>query len=392
MLIFHEGLPRSGKSYSACVDHIIPALKSGRRVYCCIAGVDYQKFADVCNLELEECKALLIQLKPDDLNAQGLPLLWDKFPSGKMVQSDYDGEIAGSMLQDSLLIIDEIQNLYQPGRTALPEGVMRFIAEHGHYGMDVVIMSQSWSSVHKGWRARVQRKYIFTKLTAVGMDHKFKTEAWEAVAPEKFEKISSEVKKYDPLYFGLYRSHVDGTKNTANLQDDRINIFKGSFFRFGVPGFAVVFALAVMFISHFFTSGITPKKVKPPIVQAKQTEQVMASVQPDSSKLLAKKPIDEPKLPPPPIDYFDALARSGKIRLSGYIKIPGREYNIVEVVDKAGHDSEIFYSDHLQAMGWKVERFVYGVVVSQGATRYVARSWPRNPWGKITRDQSMALQ
>ncbi|MGL6388160.1 zonular occludens toxin domain-containing protein [Aeromonas hydrophila] len=32
MLIFHEGLPGSGKSYEALVSHIIPRLKDGRTV------------------------------------------------------------------------------------------------------------------------------------------------------------------------------------------------------------------------------------------------------------------------------------------------------------------------------------------------------------------------
>lgn len=388
MLIFHEGLPRSGKSYSACVDHIIPALKAGKRVYCCIAGLNIQKFADLCNIEIEQCKAQLIQLKPDDVNAENLPLLWDKFPSGKMVASDYHGEIQGSLLQDSLLIIDEIQNLYQPGRTALPDGVIRFIAEHGHYGMDIVILSQSWSSVHKGWRVRVQRKYMFTKLTAVGMENKFKTEVWEAISPEKFQKITAEVKKYDPLYFGLYRSHVGGTTNTGNLQDDRVNIFNGKIFRLALPAFAFVFVLAILFLRNIFTNPEAMVKQKPPQVETQQTVKKDEPKPQQTSKEEKKEEAKEQ----PPLDYFDSMARAGKIRLSGYVKTPDKEFGIVEVVDNAGHDQDTFRSDELIGMGWTVKRVSYGLLITQGKTVHVARSWARNPWGKVTRDQSMALR
>jgi zona occludens toxin len=199
VLIFHEGLPRSGKSYSACVDYIIEALKSGRRVFACIAGLDHQKFADVCNMDIEDVKALLIQLKPSDVGPGALRNLWGKFPSGQKVQSDYGDEIDGSLLQDSLLVIDEIQNLYPSKRQKLEDLDMQFIAEHGHYGMDILIMSQSFKDVHPAWRRRIQRMSKFTKLTAVGMDQKFKWEIYEGQGSEQFQKISSGVKTYDPL-------------------------------------------------------------------------------------------------------------------------------------------------------------------------------------------------
>lgn len=390
MLIFHEGLPRSGKSYSACVDHIIPALKSGKRVYVCIAGINHQKFADICNMELEDCKRLLTMLKPEDLDAENLPKLWDRFSSGQKVQSDYHGEIDGSLLQDSLLVFDEIQNIYPPGRQNLPDGVMKFIAEHGHYGMDIVIMSQAWSSVHKAWRVRVQRKFVFVKQTAIGRDNSFKTEAWESISPEKFQKISSASRKYDPLYFGLYRSHVDGTQNTANLQDDRINIFKGAAFKFGVPAFALVLFIAVLTLRSFLDNPNAMHKQPAAQVQTKPVEKV-AQKEPEKPKEEPKPQKVEKPETPPPIDYFDELVRAGRIRLAGHIKTPTREYAIIEVVDHGGHDSDNFDTDQLKQMGWIVTFTDYGVMISQKGTRHLARSWPRDPWGKISKDQTMAL-
>lgn len=43
MIIFHEGLPGSGKSYEALVKHIIPSLEKGRKVYARLNGFNYEK-------------------------------------------------------------------------------------------------------------------------------------------------------------------------------------------------------------------------------------------------------------------------------------------------------------------------------------------------------------
>lgn len=50
MLIFHEGLPGSGKSFEACVKHIVPALQKGRKVFAYIEGLNHEKFSEVFEL------------------------------------------------------------------------------------------------------------------------------------------------------------------------------------------------------------------------------------------------------------------------------------------------------------------------------------------------------
>ena len=50
MLVFNEGVPRSGKSYDAVLSHILPALKSGRVVYARVNGLNPDKIADYLGL------------------------------------------------------------------------------------------------------------------------------------------------------------------------------------------------------------------------------------------------------------------------------------------------------------------------------------------------------
>ena len=60
MIVFHEGLPGSGKSYEACVMHIIPALKAGRDVLTNINGINHKKFAELTGIPLPIVQKQLI--------------------------------------------------------------------------------------------------------------------------------------------------------------------------------------------------------------------------------------------------------------------------------------------------------------------------------------------
>jgi zona occludens toxin len=57
MLLFNEGLPRSGKSYSAMVDRIIPALKDGRAVFAHLDGLNHEKIAEASGVSLERVQS-----------------------------------------------------------------------------------------------------------------------------------------------------------------------------------------------------------------------------------------------------------------------------------------------------------------------------------------------
>jgi zona occludens toxin len=67
MIIFHEGLPGSGKSYEAAINQIIPALKNGRPVYAYIEGLNHQKFSEVTGLPLERVTSLLHQVTKEEV-------------------------------------------------------------------------------------------------------------------------------------------------------------------------------------------------------------------------------------------------------------------------------------------------------------------------------------
>ncbi|KAB1128555.1 zonular occludens toxin, partial [Escherichia coli] len=62
MFVFHEGLPRSGKSYEAMVKRIIPALLKGRKVYARLNGINHEKVAEASGLSVERVRELLFEI------------------------------------------------------------------------------------------------------------------------------------------------------------------------------------------------------------------------------------------------------------------------------------------------------------------------------------------
>lgn len=276
MLIFHEGLPRSGKSYAACKDHIVSSLLAGRKVFAYIDGLDHARFAEVTQLPIERVQELLIQIRADQVK-----------------------EIYKYIEKNALVVIDELQDFFPSQRQPLTEEMTRFITQHGHEGLDILCMGQDLRDCHAVWKRRVQRKITFRKMTAVGMDTRYKWESHESKGSEKFQKISSGVETYDKKYFGLYKSHTAGTANKGNYSDDRINIFKTKFFIFGLPA-AFAFAIfGVWYLYGFFTN---PKIVQTQTAQQQQQKSSSASTPSNISPQDKKKPamIFLPTSPMPP--------------------------------------------------------------------------------------------
>ncbi len=112
MLIFHEGLPGSGKSYEALISHIIPRLKDGRTVDAYVEGLNFEKIAELCEITIEECQERLKQITREEVL-----------------------NIHNHVRDKSLVIIDEAQNFWPNGRGKLAQPIIQFITEHRHRGL-----------------------------------------------------------------------------------------------------------------------------------------------------------------------------------------------------------------------------------------------------------------
>lgn len=114
-----------------------------------------------------------------------------------------------------LLIIDEAQRLFNPRDWNKPtrREWLTFIAEHRHWGFDVILVAQFDGMLDKQILAEVENEYIHRKLSNFGIYGKFLTfvlggsgfcvvKIWRPIK----EKMGSSFFRYRRKYAGLYDS------------------------------------------------------------------------------------------------------------------------------------------------------------------------------------------
>lgn len=392
---FHEGLPGAGKSYEACVAHILPAIQSGRQVITNIRGMNHAKFAELLGESEDYVRLLLIQIEPAEADDET-----------SNIQRCIN-EMCDKTPDNALVVWDEIQDYFPSGNAKLPHNQQKFWTEHRHRGLDIIIMGQDRGDVHKIIRNRIRTVIYFLKLEAVGQPDKYKWEIYQKQKFGKFEKTGSGVKSYDSKYFGLYASVRRETVQKSVYQTGRTNALKNSKgLTLGVP---LVFAAAAFAIYHlwgFFHPQQLPKGGAQQVhIEEHQPQQVaQASVDPTlvnppppgmevaGTSTTTTTQADTAK--PAPIDYFDKMAQQYQVRLSAIMdtKKEGKEtMGYVEMLDSTYHQKEKFSLDEIRALGWVVERTGYGVLLKKGTVAYVARSWPIDLYGRVDRSTSQSL-
>jgi len=366
MIVFHEGLPGAGKSYEACVNHILPALKAGRVVVTNIEGINLDKFALLTGIPGKMLIDYLIPIYDYDVEIQKQNIL-AKTP------------------KDSLLVIDEIQNLFPQDRVKLSPEWNKFISEHRHQGIDIILMGQDRRDCHAMWRRRIQRVILFLKLDAVGLSKRYRWELFEATSPEKYKKIQSGTKKYEKQYFGLYESYVQGAEHKKSYTDKRGNIFSTKAFMLYLPLFIGVLIYAGFYIKNFFTPATAENVVIVENVQPKK--KIIGSYNPATK--LSTKPKHHEKTEEtiePPLDVFDAVAAKHRIRMSGLIHGNDRLIAKIDLLDKSNHQYDSYDVQQLKDLGWSVELKTYGLELKKQNKIYVARSFPLDDVGRVNRD------
>lgn len=372
MIFFHEGLPRSGKSYEACVRYIVKSLKSGRHVYAYIEGLNHEKFSEVCELPIEKVNDLLHQLTREQVP-----------------------EIYKHVEKDAFVIIDELQNFWPTGRQKLPPEMIKFITEHGHDGLDILCMGQALSDCHPMWRRRVEQKTFFVKRNAVGQPNSYTWKTYKRLPTadtnkESWQQISSGKGNYEEKYFGLYKSHTDGTSNTVTYEDDRANIFKTKAFTLVLPLFVLAFFFAIYKLYGFFTPSNEPKVQTSFTTEAQKPDlekQFEAVNKPERKE--QKKPETPPE--PPPLDYFDGIAQTLKLRLAGWAETKDKFIVQIDALDNSNRVKERFDAKSIEAFGWTINKKPYGLLLTKESKNHIVRSWPLDIIGRVPEHTSNQL-
>lgn len=376
MFMFMEGLPRSGKSYETCVYYIIECLKKGRPVDAYVEGLNHQQFSDLSGVPLDEVKELLVQITREQVP-----------------------EIYKYARKDALVVIDELQNFWPAGRQKLPPIMIKFVTEHGHEGQDIIGMGQVLSDCHTLFKNRCQRKFVFQKQDQVGRVTKYTWTSYNGKINDQgkvvFKKANSGTREYNEKYFGLYKSHSEGTSNFDTFEDSRTNIFNNKTFRFVLPAFAAAVIGAIYFLVTFVFSGtglVDTEKENATYQIETSTDFSSLESSFNAAPVIDQAPTAVSLSPDPevlkysePEDYVDNVAQQYKLRLAGVATNPknGTTIVIIQAFDNSLHLKERFTSQELTSLGWDIELTGYGVRLHRNERQYIVRPWPIDPFGKV---------
>ena len=380
---FHEGLPGAGKSYEACVYHILPALKAGRQVITNIRGVNWDKFADLLDEPVEYVRMLLLYIEPAEQDGEAADIERVK------------NEFADRTPDNAMIVWDEIQDYFPSGNYKLPLNQQKFWTEHRHRGLEIVIMGQDRDDVHKIIRSRIEDIVYFLKLQAVGRPNQYKWEQLQKQAKGRFVKIGSGVRSYDSKYFGLYSSVRREGVGTGVYQTGRTNVLKNSrALAMGVPAAFVLAGYAVFHLIGFFggsgpvnsepATKVTVAKAAPVVYE--QPPAGLVNPDPPTLHVAQAAPSTDQGDEVHAIDYLDNLAQKYTVRATGIIdsqKEGKRLMGQIELLDSSYNVKERMYVREIEAMGWTVTRTGYGLLLEKQGVSHVARTWPLDLKGRV---------
>lgn len=379
MIIFYEGLPRSGKSLSSLKEYLVPMLAKGRKVFAYIEGLNHEQIAKLANIDIETCQSLLIQLKREQVKD------WYKHVEN-----------------DSFVILDEIQNFYPNQRKPLTEEQTQAITEHGHKGLDILLMGQVFTDVHKTWTGRCAQRVMFVKRESVGKPNEFMQTVFKPVAlgdKIKWQALPNKKSQpYDDSYFGAYKSHTDDTDNTETLIDDRANVWNSPIMRKWLPLFGGAVLLSIGFLFYMFLGGGLEKS----ITNQPEPQKIVKSENLTLSQLQQNINSTEPVKPIQPVSSVSNLPhqaiqnvttsqteqtdtvqdynKDGKIRLSGFIRMGNKQTGFIEWIGADKKINQRLTFQQLKVLGYVVLVDEDGTIamVSNGLNKYVATAFPLN--------------
>jgi zona occludens toxin len=223
-----EGIPGSGKSYEGVVFHVLEALKQGRLVITNLplnidmfAALD-PGYRDLIELRTRPAKQLGDWDATDIAERPAFQLWTDKEPVDPPVSVftfgtvwDFYSTWRGPKGQGPLYVIDECHVSFP--KTGTPDSVVQWFKLHRHFNADVLLMTQSFRDINQPIAQLIATLIKVRKADILGKaDHYIR----KVHAGYRGAEIQRNERKYEPQYFGLYRSNTQsGGSAEAGVQD-----------------------------------------------------------------------------------------------------------------------------------------------------------------------------
>jgi zona occludens toxin len=397
MIIFHGGLPGSGKSYEAMKERIVPALAQGREVVAYVEGLDFDKIAELAGVTPERCRELLHPLTREQVQTVHVDP-----NSGKVVK--VDDHLPGLARDNALIVVDEAQNFWG-NRAKLSAELVQFITEHRHRGVDIVLMGQDLRDVHATWRRRVELNLAFLKLNGIklpkllqvltfnkiGTENGYSVTTYRHLGADNFQRLGLSMRNYDTRFFGTYKSHVTDDTNTEVYTDKRAQVWNHPMLKWGMPAMGVALVLGVAGVWKFFhpapaklpaaeVAASGPALGHPVAVAARQAVPASASElqKPDTRRPIERRMAD--------------LQGKARIRLAGLISSSDHISGVVEWVQGGNVVIERLSLDTLRALGVGVLVTEDVVQLYVGEYRELATSWPMEDLGRMSESRQASVR
>lgn len=223
-IVGYSGLPGSGKSYGVVENVILPSLEAGRHI--------------ITNIPLK------------------LGRIADDYPQGKVTmftnqEAEQDEEFFNLDSHPSgvIWVIDEAWRFWKSGMKSnnIPQAQKEFFTEHRHAvgeggrTNEIVLVTQDLSQLCMFVRQLVEETYRAEKLSAVGQKNRYRIDVYMGAAcgQKPGKPMRQLYGKYKPEIYQFYKSHTrNKTDFAAGMEekaDDRANVFKSPFIRYGMP-------------------------------------------------------------------------------------------------------------------------------------------------------------
>ncbi len=267
MIIIHEGVPGSGKSYDG-VRKIIDALKRGRVVYTNIDGMQNDSCLEYLASRLgisRDALALQLIFLPNSV----IPEFWNHVEPG------------------GFIVIDEAQ-LYFNSRDFIKTANREFgdwSSTHRHHGFDLLLITQRAERIDTSVRSLAEFRYRYRKLNVFGSLVQ-KSYLIYTYAGEDPKHLAMRKATYDVSIFPCYQSYVgDATEKKIIKLPNLLN-------------HPIFYSLAIVLFGVFYFGKDSPllhgKLINTPVADAAVL--AMKSKKSDISKLPLVKQETSPPL------------------------------------------------------------------------------------------------
>lgn len=400
-----EGIPGSGKSYEAVAYHVLPALRSGRKVITNLPLIIEAFLAidpswrdlieirtrpaprigdwDASNIVEREAFQLWTdrepQPQPDHISPFGT--VWDFYSTWRNDKG-----------QGPLYVIDECHvplPKADRGSPGTPAEVVQWFKLHRHFNSDVLLMTQRFRDMDQAIAGIIATMIKCRKADIIGNEKEY---IRKVHAGYRGAEIQRNIRKYEDKYFGLYKSNTqsNGSAETG-LQDVSPMIVKLRRFTWVFWAFAIAF-LVYAFWPQDDTSvwghKTVPAAKKSPQLQRPGTAAPVQVQHPPAAVTADQDPAQAPHQPagapaaPTAPEVKDPLF--GKLlHMTGDISKAGRD-QITFVVSSEGRRVFDVTSDDLVQAGYKVQRLANCMVtvIYQGVVRPVTCDAPYTASGR----------